>query len=138
MFLKLGQREDKKLDFQPNTKTERDDMSATASAMLRDYAADRWPTLNHKGRMSRLAYKLQWTFRRVRSIYQNEDRARLRADELAAIQQLKAEEAAHEQRTLEARIASIEALLFGSDPDFHSEQVAAFRSQALGRSKVVD
>ena len=51
------------------------------SFALREFAGLEWPTLNHKGRMAAPARRLNIGFRRVRSIYQNEDGVALRADE---------------------------------------------------------
>jgi len=64
------------------------DMSSTAQFALREYAGNRWPTLNHKGRIARLAGHLGFGHRRLRSLYQNEPGVRLRADEMAAIEGL--------------------------------------------------
>jgi hypothetical protein len=117
------------LDF--SSKHERKTMSDTAQMILRDYAIHRWPSLNHKGRMSRLAGQLKMGHRRIRSLYQNEFGVRLRADEMAAIealQQSKIEEAnRNDLQDLQARIARLEAALFASDESFHREQVAALR-----------
>lgn len=98
-------------------------MTVAASELMREYAADRWPTLNHKGRMSRLAGVLNWTPRRARSIYQNDQNARLRADEFAAVQNLKTQEAKNEFSELRARIARLETALAVVDEDFHSPQI---------------
>lgn len=112
-------------------------MSATAQTMMRDYAGTRWPSLNHKGRMSRLAGVLGFGHRRVRSIYQNEPGLSLRADEMAAIAALrtrKIEEAnRNDFQALQARIARLEAALFAQDESFHHEQVAALRASVDGR-----
>lgn len=117
------------------SKDERNDMSATAQTLMRDYAAFRWPTMNHKGRISRLAGVLGFGHRRTRSLYQNEPGVSLRADEMAAIAALreqKIEEAnRHDFQDLQARIARLEAALFAQDEEFHREQVDALR-QAVG------
>jgi hypothetical protein len=121
------------------SKDERSEMSATAQLMMRDYAGTRWPSLNHKGRMSRLASVLGFGHRRVRSIYQNEPGLSLRADEMAAIaalQERKIEEAnRHAFQDLQARIARLEAALFAQDEEFHHEQMDALRSAATGRRR---
>jgi hypothetical protein len=122
------------------SKDERSEMSATAQLMMRDYAGTRWPTLNHKGRMSRLASVLGFGHRRVRSIYQNEPGLSLRADEMAAIaalQEQKIEEAnRHAFQDLQARIARLEAALFAQDEEFHHDQMAALRGAAgVGRGE---
>jgi hypothetical protein len=118
------------------SKDERNEMSATAQTMMRDYAGTRWPSLNHKGRMSRLAGVLGFGHRRVRSIYQNEPGLSLRADEMAAIAALREQKIEEANRNafqdLQARIARLEAALFAQDEEFHHEQVAAFRAAADG------
>lgn len=125
------------LDFRP--KNEREQMSIDAAYTMREYAGRRWPTMNHKGRMSRLAGVLRMGHRRVRSIYQNEFGVRLRADEMAAIEALRErqiEEAnQNDFQALQARIARLEAALFAQDEEFHHEQVAALRSAADGRRR---
>lgn len=123
------------MDFPTNK--ERPDMSATAQLLLRDYAGQRWPSLNHKGRMSRLADVLKMGHRRIRSLYQAELGVSIRADEMAAIQSLqerKIEEAnRNDLQDLQARIARLEAALFQSDEAFHLEQMGAFREASGGR-----
>jgi hypothetical protein len=118
------------------SKDERNEMSATAQTMMRDYAGTRWPSLNHKGRMARLAGVLGFGHRRVRSIYQNEPGLSLRADEMAAIAALREQKIEEANRNafqdLQARIARLEAALFAQDEEFHHEQVAAFRAAADG------
>lgn len=106
-------------------------MSATAQAMMREYAGLRWPTLNHKGRIARLSSALGLGHRRTRSIYQNEPGVALRADEMAAIERLRQDRIEEANRddfqALQARIARLEAALFQSDEEFHHDQMAALR-----------
>lgn len=103
--------------------------------MMREYAAFRWPTVNHKGRVAKLARQLGFNHRRVRAIYQNETGVSLRADEMAAIAALQKVEEANRNdfQALQARIARLEAALFQSDAEFHFEQVAALRASVDGR-----
>lgn len=122
----------------PISAKERENMSATAQAMLREYAAFRWPLMNHKGRMSRLADKLGFTHRRVRSLYRNEPGTALRADEMQRIEALrndKAEEAnRNDFQALQDRVARLEAALLASDQEFHFEQMAGLSQGAhVGR-----
>lgn len=125
------------MEIQPEN--ERQTMSATAQVLLRDYAGNRWPTLNHKGRMSRLAGHLGFGHRRVRALYQNEDGVRVRADEMAAIQALRQKQRLVEEanrddfQALQARIARLEAALFQTDEEFHQPTLAALRSSPDGR-----
>lgn len=122
------------LDF--SSKNERQKMSDTAQFLLRDYAVHRWPTLNHKGRMARLAGHLRMGHRRVRALYQNEFGVRVRADEMAAIQSLQQREIEEANRNdfqaLQARIARLEAALFAQDEEFHHDQMAGLRAGANG------
>lgn len=119
---------------------DRSEVSASAQIMLRDYAGSRWPTMNHKGRIGRLASVLGFTPRRVRSLYQNEPGARIRADELAAIAALRREheEAKNvrasqaEYRALEARIAALEALFAAGDEEHGRPYLDGLRAVALG------
>lgn len=107
-------------------------MSATAYATLRNYAANRWPDQNHKGRMRELSRKLGFGARRVRSLYQNEPGVSLRADEMERIEALSAadQENIDDFAALQARVAALEAALFAQDETFHREQMAGYR-QAL-------
>lgn len=112
-----------------------------AQTDLRLYAAERWPTLNHKGRLRELARELaNWTARRVRAVYNAEQGVSLRAGERADIEALIEEENRDAFEALQARIARLEAALFAQDEEFHREQVAAFRAAADGRRRndVVD
>src|SRR5690606_6385386 len=90
-------------------------LADNAQNILRGYAADRWPALNHKGRISRLAGTLRWGFRRVRSLYNNEQGVRVRADEMAALEGLKLtpiqEANIHDFQALQERVARLEAML---------------------------
>lgn len=113
-------------------------MSAIAHDNLRQYAAINWPKLNHKGRLRELAKLLPWSTRRVRAVYNAEAGVSLRADEMAQIDTLTKEasdalRASQESfRTLEARIAALEAYFQFGDTEFGSEHVAALRSQTHG------
>lgn len=113
-------------------KSKSEDMSASAQTMLREYAGQRWPTMNHKGRMSRLATILNWGHRRVRTVYQNEMGARLRADEMAAIEALRAEANKSEFAALEDRLAALEAAFARIDPEHVEPHLAAFREAING------
>lgn len=113
-------------------------MSTTAQFALREYAALRWPTMNHKGRMARLATALGFGHRRLRSIYQNENGVSLRASEMAAINALKTSAAADEENrdafvALQTRVARLEAALAAVDEAFFDPQMAAYRSSLHGR-----
>jgi hypothetical protein len=90
------------------TKTGPREMNAVTQDILRDYAGHKWPGLNHKGRIARLAGHLGFAHRRVRSLYQNEPGIRVRADEAARIEALREEQHAIADTGLEARLAALE------------------------------
>lgn len=131
----IGQPETEELE-KPSS-TEREQVPASVQLMMRDYAAFRWPALNHKGRMARLAAKLGFGHRRVKALYCGEQGTAIRADEyaaVAALHQREIEEAnRNEYQALEARLARLEAALFTQDAEFHREQMAALRSAVDGR-----
>lgn len=114
-------------------------MSSTAQTMMREYAAVRWPTMNHKGRIARLAGVLGFGHRRTRSLYQNEMGVSLRADELAAIAALRRgdEDNRNDFQDLQSRVARLEAALAAVDQDFFDPQVAGYR-QALHGGRGTD
>jgi hypothetical protein len=89
-------------------KPEPREVTAALATDLRVFAGQKWPTMNHKWRKARLASLLGMTERRVKSIYEAEETARLRADEEARIKALigQKEEA---DEALSHRIAELEA-----------------------------
>lgn len=92
-------------------KSEPREVTVEVAADLRSYAGHRWPTMNHKWRKARLASLLGMNERRVKSIYEAEHTARLRADEEARIKALigQKEEADAADIALAKRIADLEA-----------------------------
>lgn len=89
-------------------------MTAVLADDLRAFAGRKWPTMNHKWRKARLASLLGLSERRIKSIYEAEQTARLRADEKAKITALigqKEEADAHAEadRALAERLAELEA-----------------------------
>ena len=112
-------------------KSEARDVTMDVATDLRIYAGQRWPTMNHKWRKARLASLLGMNERRVKSIYEAEQTARLRADEETRIKALigrkegaDADEAiAKRIADLEAQVATLAALLAG-------DEMAATRRQA--------
>jgi hypothetical protein len=97
-------------------KSEARDVTMDVATDLRVYAGQRWPTMNHKWRKARLASLLGMNERRVKSIYEAEQTARLRADEEVRIKALigrKEEANAASDRAFAERIAALEAELAG-------------------------
>lgn len=105
-----------------------------AALSLRNYAANEWPLLNHKGRLRALCKELShWSGRRVRAVYNAEQGVALRASEQADIDALIEEENRNEFQNLEARLAAMEARLNVIDAEFHQPQLAAFGASVVGR-----
>jgi hypothetical protein len=92
-------------------KPEPRDMTAALANDLRVFAGRKWPTMNHKWRKARLASLLGMSERRVKSLYEAEETARIRADEEVRIKALIGrEEEGHEaDEALSTRIADLEA-----------------------------
>jgi hypothetical protein len=97
------------LAFSP--KNEAHEVTTAVATDLRIYAGQRWPTMNHKWRKARLASLLGMNERRVKSIYEAEQTARLRVDEEARIKALigQREKADAADEALAKRIADLEA-----------------------------
>ncbi len=114
--------------MEKHSSTEREQVPASVQVMMRDYAAVRWPTLNHKGRMARLAGVLGFGHRRVKSLYCAELGTAVRAEEYAAIAALrttKIEEAnRNDFQALQARIARLEAALLARKAGSHHGPLA--------------
>jgi hypothetical protein len=111
-------------------KSEPREVTAVLADDLREFAGRKWPTMNHKWRKARLASLLGLSERRVKSIYEAEQTARLRADEKAKITALigrKEEADAHEQadRALAERLAELEAQVAFLVEALASEALAA-------------
>lgn len=101
-------------------------MTAALANDLRIYAGRRWPTMNHKWRKAKLASMLGMSERRVKSLYEADEAARLRADEEARIKALigqkeEADADADAYRALEARFVAMEAAF----ADLRAEVAAA-------------
>lgn len=92
-------------------KPEPREVTAALATDLRVFAGQKWPTMNHKWRKARLASLLGMSERRVKSIYEAEQTARLRADEEARIKALigQEEDAHAADIALAKRITELEA-----------------------------
>lgn len=118
------------MSFSP--KNEPHKVTTAVATDLRIYAGRRWPTMNHKWRKARLASLLGMNERRVKSIYEAEETARLRVDEEARIKALigaKEEADVVADKALAARISDLEAQV--------AALVAAMAGEALDGSGVV-
>lgn len=83
-------------------------MTAALSHDLREFAGQKWPTMNHKWRKAKLASMLRMSERRIRSIYEADPAARIRADEAERITAL-VHQGDVEDAALSTRIAELEA-----------------------------
>lgn len=102
-------------------------MTAALANDLRIFAGQKWPTMNHKWRKARLAGLLGMSERRVKSIYEAEETARLRADEEARIKALIGQEEV-DDATVTTRIAELEAQVAFLIEALAFDQVAAARN----------
>lgn len=134
----------------PETLTSKDAIKKmNAASVLREEARFRWPTLQyHQERIWRLREWLQWSHRRVRSIYNAEDGVSLRGEEALRIEQIRVSQEQRKQtaqeassavrrsqenyRALEARLSALEALYSQIDPELIGEHVAGARAFARG------
>lgn len=120
-----------------------------ASDLLRQLAGESRPGESVKSifwRLSRHQLK-KWKPSRIRSIWYEDPRAKVRAEELAQLRALAGPERAspnelEELRTTVARLARYEGLLERIDAEFFGPQVSATRDQAgqarglLGKSRI--
>lgn len=118
------------------------EVSAAVANDLRLYAGRRWPTMNHKWRKARLASLLGMNERRIKSLYEAEQTARLRADEEARISALidsqnsEIEEANRDAfAALQERIARLEAIILAGNAEPHHDAVAGQGEGAFGRRR---
>jgi hypothetical protein len=99
---------------------------AEASHLLRQLAEPRPVGDTIKAAINRAARRVKIKAGRVEDIWRQEARA-VRAEEMDAIRRAVMEEARLEYSRLVNRIASIEATLRRSDPDFHSTDINGLR-----------
>ncbi len=117
--------------------SEKSEMSAAEFAQfaLRGYVAP--PSLGPvKARLRHAAHKLGWSPNRVKDVWYADPRVRITADELRAIEEYTGLRYGREElRSVDELIARADALLMGSDADFHRPFVSAFRAfvRALDR-----
>lgn len=98
-------------------------MTAVLANDLRVFAGQKWPTMNHKWRKNKLASMLRMSERRVKSIYEADPAARVRADEAERIRALINQEEA--DAALADRIAELEAQVAFLTAAINREQMAA-------------
>ena len=124
------------LAFSP--KNEAHEVTTAVATDLRIYAGQRWPTMNHKWRKARLASLLGMNERRVKSIYEAEQTARLRVDEEARIKALlgqKEEADAVADEALANRIAELEAKVAFLVSALAGDELAARRDASRGQGR---
>jgi hypothetical protein len=109
-------------------KTERD-VNAAIAQDLKFYSRRRWPMANDKFRKSRLASLLNVTERRIKSLWEADERAVIREHEAEAVRRLIGQEEANRNdfAALQSRVARLEAALATVDPDFFDHQMAGYR-----------
>jgi hypothetical protein len=121
-----------------NAKSEGRVTVATLSTDLKVYARQRWPLDKDSRRKERLASLLNLTVRRVRSLWENEQTASPRGDELERIEALIGAEReaanAAADRALEARISELEAQLAAVVAALAGDKLAAHSRAARGDS----
>ena len=87
-----------------------------------------------KSAIDRAAKESGLSYARTKQIWYGENR-RVEAHELEKVQQAlhrrRTKVAKNELHELKARIARLESLLSSTDPDFHSEALAALRNSAM-------
>jgi hypothetical protein len=115
-----------------NFTSEKSKMSSVefGSYALRNHIAP--PTMGQvKARIRHAARRLQWSFTRTRDVWYADERISLSADELRTIEEETGLRYGREEvRSVEALITQAEALLGGSDEDFHRPFLAALRAVA--------
>lgn len=114
----------------------RDEMNAAAQTLMQDYAFQTWPRANQKYRIWKLSRLLKWTERRTKALWYCEQGISVRAEEMAALEQLKTQEVKNEYAELRQRIARLEAALAVQDEAFHRPQIDALEQQIRGRGRV--
>jgi hypothetical protein len=122
-------------------KSERREVSAAIVGMeLKTFARSKWPLTNDKDRKRRLKVALGFTARRIKSLWEGSESARVHTDETDAIEAMighrigaaaELEEARHEYRDLAQLAASLHALLYGPEADFYRPQVDAIRAALI-------
>lgn len=105
-----------------------------AAQLLRAIAGEREAGESIKGVFRRLSRRLKgWSDSRVRDVWHQDERVRIRAEELEQLRAVagakRAKEGTHELQELRDRISRLERLLEASDETFHSPTLAALRDQ---------
>ena len=84
---------------------------------------------NVETRIRNAALRLGWKFSRARTVWYGDERASIKPKELRRIEEVTGiEYGRQELRGVDALISNADALLMGSDPDFHRPFIAAFRA----------
>lgn len=117
-------------------------MTTAVATDLRIYAGRRWPTMNHKWRKARLASLLGMNERRVKSIYEAEETARLRVDEEARIKALLGVQDSHMEEAnrdafaaLQERIARLEGIVLAFETAQNHQAMAGESNGTFSRRR---
>jgi hypothetical protein len=104
-----------------------------AAELLRVIAGEREAGESIKGVFRRLTRRLKgWSDSRVRDVWHQDERVRIRAEELEqlrAVAGAKRAEGKNDLQELRDRISRLERLLEASDAPFHSETLTVLRDQ---------
>ena len=110
---------------------------AWASDMLRTEIAPPGSAENKAQRIIRAAFALRWSPSRTKDVWYRDPRVAIRPKELRKIEQITGVTYGRQElRSVEDLVSRADALLEGSDADFHGPFVAALRAfvGALDRS----
>lgn len=107
-----------------------------ASAMLREEVAPLGSAANVKARIGLAARRLGWSFSRTKDVWYGDERIRLSCDQMRDIEEATGVRYGRtEINQIDALVSRADALLEGSDPDFHRPFVAALRALVRGEHR---
>ena len=100
-----------------------------ASDTLRNYVAPPGAAGGKLERIRKAARDLKWSFSRTKDVWYADERVSIKPRELRDIEEVSGVKYGRQEiREVSDLIANADALLEGTDPDFHSAWVAAFRA----------
>lgn len=100
-----------------------------ASDTLRNYVAPPGSAGGKLERIRKAARDLKWSFSHTKDVWYADERVSIKPRELRDIEEVSGVKYGRQEiREVSDLIANADALLEGTDPDFHSAWVAAFRA----------